>query len=81
MSNMSLDSHIYIYVILLQSIQPELEVGDIVIFSTMLVHKSGEITDDSIRWSCHFRYTDMLCPDFKKRGFPNPYSYIPTTKK
>jgi ectoine hydroxylase-related dioxygenase (phytanoyl-CoA dioxygenase family) len=63
-----------------ESIQPELEVGDIAIFSTMLVHKSGDILDDSIRWSCHFRYTDMLEQNFIERGYPNPYIYKPVTK-
>jgi phytanoyl-CoA hydroxylase len=63
-----------------ESIQPEMKVGDICIFSTMLVHKSGEILNDSIRWSCHFRYTDMLEKDFINRGFPNPYTYKPVTK-
>ena len=61
-------------------IQPELEVGDIAIFSTFLVHKSGDILDDSIRWSCHFRYTNMLDQDFIDRGFPNPYIYKPVIK-
>jgi ectoine hydroxylase-related dioxygenase (phytanoyl-CoA dioxygenase family) len=64
-----------------ESIQPEMEVGDIVIFSTFLVHKSGDILDNSIRWSCHFRYTDMLEKDFINRGYPNPYIYKPTTKQ
>lgn len=63
-----------------ESIQPEMKVGDIAIFSTKLVHKSGEILDDSIRWSCHFRYTDMLEQDFIERGFPSPYEYKPKTK-
>lgn len=63
-----------------KSIQPELEIGDIVVFSTMLVHKSGDILNDSIRWSCHFRYTDMLEQDFINRGYPNPYIYKPVTK-
>lgn len=62
-------------------IQSELEMGDIVIFSTLLVHASGDIMDDSIRWSCHFRYTNMLDPDFINRGFPNPYVYKPITKQ
>lgn len=62
-------------------VQPELEVGDIVIFSTLLVHASGEILDDTIRWSCHFRYTNMLESDFINRGFPNPYIYKPITKQ
>lgn len=64
-----------------ESIQPELEIGDVVIFSTMLVHKSGDILNDSIRWSCHFRYTDMSEEDFINRGFPNPYIYKPVTKQ
>ena len=63
-----------------ESIQPEMKVGDIAIFSTKLVHKSGDILDDSIRWSCHFRYTDMLEQNFIQRGFPNPYIYKPITK-
>ena len=62
------------------SIQPDMEIGDIAIFSTMLAHKSGDILNDSIRWSCHFRYTDMLEQDFIDRGFPNPYTYKPVTK-
>ncbi len=60
-----------------ESIQPHLEIGDICIFSTLLVHESGDIVDDSIRWSCHYRYTNMHDPDFIERGFPNPYSYKP----
>jgi ectoine hydroxylase-related dioxygenase (phytanoyl-CoA dioxygenase family) len=63
-----------------EGLQPELEVGDIAIFSTLLIHESGDITNDSIRWSCHFRYTNMLEQDFINHGFPNPYIYKPITK-
>ena len=63
-----------------QEAQPELEEGDIVIFSSFLVHKSGEIKNDEIRWSCHLRYTNMFDEDFIERGFPHPYIYKPTTK-
>ena len=62
-------------------IQPKLKQGDIVIFSSFLLHKSGEITNDSIRWSCHLRYTNMLDQDFIDRGFPHPYVYKPKIKK
>jgi phytanoyl-CoA hydroxylase len=62
-------------------IQEDFEVGDIVIFSTLLIHASGDILNDSIRWSCHFRYTNMLDSDFIDRGFPNPYIYKPITKQ
>lgn len=58
--------------------QPELKIGDIAIFSTLLVHKSGDIENDQIRWSCHFRYTNMLDNDYIERGFPSPYIYKPT---
>lgn len=64
-----------------ESIQPEMKVGDIAIFSTKLVHESGPILNDTIRWSCHFRYTDMLEQDFIERGYPNPYVYKPVTKQ
>jgi ectoine hydroxylase-related dioxygenase (phytanoyl-CoA dioxygenase family) len=64
-----------------EPIQPEMEVGDIALFSTLLIHESGPILNDSIRWSCHFRYTDMLDGEFIERGFPNPYIYKPITKQ
>ena len=63
-----------------ETIQPELSVGDIVIFSTLLVHGSGDIKNDTIRWSCHYRYTNMNDVDYIDRGFPNPYIYKPLTK-
>jgi hypothetical protein len=49
--------------------------GDIVVFSTLLVHESGTILNDDIRWSCHFRYTNLNDKDFIERGFPSPYLY------
>ena len=54
--------------------------GDILIFSSFLVHKSGELTNDEIRWSCHFRYNNLNEVDFIERGYPSPYQYIPQTK-
>lgn len=64
-----------------KGIQPELEIGDIAIFSTLLIHASGDILNNTIRWSCHYRYTDMLEQDYIKRDFPNPYIYKPLIKK
>lgn len=61
-------------------IQENFSMGDIVIFSTLLIHASGDILNDTIRWSCHFRYTNMLDNDFIENGFPNPYIYQPITK-
>jgi ectoine hydroxylase-related dioxygenase (phytanoyl-CoA dioxygenase family) len=62
-------------------IQPEVNAGDVVIFSTFLVHKSGDIINDEIRWSCHLRYTNMMDKDFIGRDFPNPYVYKPEIQK
>lgn len=59
-------------------IQPDMEMGDIAIFSTLLVHESGDIANDAIRWSCHFRYTNLNDADFIQRGFPSPYIYKST---
>ena len=64
-----------------EEIQPELEIGDIVIFSTLLIHASGDILNNTIRWSCHYRYTDMLEQNYIERDFPNPYIYKPLTKQ
>ena len=60
------------------TLQANLQKGDIAIFSTLLVHESGVITNNEIRWSCHFRYTNMLSTDFVERGFPHPYIYKPS---
>lgn len=59
-------------------LQPEVNVGDIVIFSTLLVHESGVITNNQIRWSSHLRYTNMEDEDFIERGFPSPYINKPS---
>ncbi len=65
-----------------RSAHPRLQVplkrGDIVVFSTLLVHESGQITNDEIRWSCHFRYTNMKDPQFVENGFPHPYIHKPS---
>jgi len=64
-----------------EGLQPELEIGDIAIFSTLLVHASGDILNNTIRWSCHYRYTDMLEQNYIERDFPNPYIYKPLIKQ
>lgn len=56
-------------------VQKEMNMGDVAIFSTLLVHESGMITNNDIRWSCHFRYTNMVDPTFVANGFPHPYIY------
>lgn len=55
----------------------DMEKGDIAIFSSFLVHESGDNNSDSPRWSCHFRFNDLNEPTFISRGVPNPYKYYP----
>lgn len=51
--------------------------GDALLFSSLLVHRSGTNVTDRIRWSCHFRYNDLREATFVQRGFPHPYLYRP----
>lgn len=51
--------------------------GDVLVFSSFLVHRSGTNSTDSIRWSCHFRYNDLAEPSFIERGYPHTYIYHP----
>jgi phytanoyl-CoA hydroxylase len=55
----------------------EVEQGDLLVFSSFLVHRSGTNSTDSIRWSCHFRYNDLAEPTFIDRGYPHAYVYHP----
>jgi len=61
----------------LQFVSVEVEQGDALFFSTLLIHRSGNNTSDSIRWSCHFRYNNLCEPSFIERGFPHSYIYRP----
>ncbi len=55
----------------------EVRAGDALFFSSFLIHRSGNNTTSSIRWSCHFRYNDLAEPTFAARGYPCPYVYKP----
>jgi phytanoyl-CoA hydroxylase len=55
----------------------EVNSGDILIFSSFLVHESGINTTDSPRWSCHFRYNDLDEKTFIERNYPHSYIYKP----
>lgn len=57
----------------------DLEVGDMVLFSTLLVHRSGNNTTDSrIRWSVNFRYSDLADQYWIDNDYFCPYSYKST---
>jgi len=61
-------------------ISVELEKGDVLFFSSFLVHRSGINSTDSIRWSVHYRFNDLEDSDFIKRQYPHPYVYYPKSK-
>lgn len=55
----------------------EVERGDALFFSSLLLHQSGTNVTQAVRWSCHFRYNNLGDPTFIARGFPHPYLYKP----
>ncbi|UTA67635.1 phytanoyl-CoA dioxygenase family protein [Emticicia sp. 21SJ11W-3] len=60
-----------------QYVQTEFEVGDLLVFSAFLVHRSGENVTKNIRWSVQLRYNNIAEGTFQERGFPMPYIYKP----
>lgn len=61
-------------------VQTELEVGDAVVFSTLLIHQSGLNSTDLIRWSVQFRFNNLDEPTFIQRAYPMVYIYKPEEK-
>lgn len=59
----------------LKSIQ--VKKGDALIFSSLLIHQSGDNITEKPRWSCHFRYNDLDDPSFIDRKYAHPYIYKP----
>jgi phytanoyl-CoA hydroxylase len=55
----------------------EVKTGDILLFSSFLIHQSGDNITKSPRWSCHFRYNDLAEKTFIQRKFAHPYIYKP----
>jgi phytanoyl-CoA hydroxylase len=55
----------------------ETKQGDALFMSAFLVHRSGNNTTESIRWSCHFRYNNLEEATFVDRGYPHNYIYSP----
>jgi ectoine hydroxylase-related dioxygenase (phytanoyl-CoA dioxygenase family) len=55
----------------------DMKQGDIILFNSFLVHKSGNNTTDGTRWSCHMRYNDLAEKSFIARGYPHAYIYKP----
>ena len=58
-------------------VQTEFEIGDLLIFSAFLIHRSGDNITNNIRWSIQLRYNNIGEKTFQERGFPMPYIYKP----
>ena len=56
----------------------EVNIGDALLFSSFLVHQSGNNISNKPRWSCHFRYNDLSEDTFIDRGYAHPYIYRPS---
>lgn len=54
----------------LEKVAPKLELGDALVFSTLLVHRSIAQTATPVRVTTQFRYGNFLNPDSIKRGWP-----------
>ncbi|MRX67914.1 Ectoine hydroxylase-related dioxygenase, phytanoyl-CoA dioxygenase (PhyH) family [Flavobacterium resistens] len=55
----------------------EVNAGDVLIFSSFLVHQSGNNISNAPRWSCHFRYNDLDDITFIERKYAHAYIYKP----
>ncbi len=58
-------------------VQLEFELGDVLFFNALLVHRSGLNSTDDVRWSVQYRYNNINEPTFIDRGFPSPFNYKP----
>jgi hypothetical protein len=53
----------------------EIKTGDALLFSSFLIHQSGNNITNKPRWSCHFRYNDLEDSTFITRKYAHPYIY------
>ena len=60
-----------------QFISCNMEQGDVMFFSSFLIHRSGTNETEHIRWSTHFRYNDLDEKSFVERGYSHAYIYRP----
>lgn len=61
-------------------IEAEVELGDLLLFSAFLIHRSGDNQSNKIRWTCNFRFNDMTCPRFVARHYLNPFQFDVSTQ-
>jgi phytanoyl-CoA hydroxylase len=61
----------------LDLVSVEVEAGDILLFSSFLIHQSGNNITNEPRWSCHFRYNNLDEKTFIERKYAHAYIYKP----
>lgn len=61
-------------------ISVEMEKGDALLFSSFLMHKSGNNISENPRWSMHLRYSNLNEETNISRGYPYNYTYGPTDR-
>jgi len=54
--------------------------GDLIVFSSFLIHKTGINHNNRIRWSMQFRYNNLSEETFIRRKYPYPYKHYPQQK-
>jgi hypothetical protein len=62
-------------------VQIETRYGDVLLFSTFLVHRTGAAGGPDLRMAASFRYNNADEPTFIARNYPNPYIYKPDMRK
>ncbi len=55
----------------------QVELGDAVVFSAFLAHRTGQHGGEVARLAASYRYNNVLEPSYAERGYPNPYIYRP----
>jgi len=53
----------------------EMQLGDVVVFSSFLVHRTGETGDGLVRIAFSGRFNNAAEPTYVEHGYPTPYKY------
>jgi ectoine hydroxylase-related dioxygenase (phytanoyl-CoA dioxygenase family) len=51
------------------------EPGDVIVFSSFMVHRTGEQGDGSVRVAFSTRFNNAREPSYVKRAYPTPYKF------
>lgn len=59
----------------------KMEMGDMLIFSSFSIHRSGTNTSDKIRWAVNFRYNNADAQDYIQQRYPLSFEYVQSVSK